>query len=313
MRRTAFLFSGQGAQVPGMMKDITKSIPEAEQVFTIADNSLKRSISKLCFEGPQEELNLTHNTQPCVLAADLAAWSAVYKAGITPDVVAGFSLGEYAALVASGVLNIEDVFPLIQKRADFMQQAVPVGQGAMAAIMKLSSEEVEKLCEEVSGYVIPVNYNCPGQIVVSGEAQAVDNLILRAKEKKSRCLKLPVSAPFHCELMAPAAELLRKEIAALPFCYSKIPVYMNVDGYPEQEPEAIRGKIYLQTKSPVMWEKTLRNMYDDDIRIFIELGPGKTLSGFVKRTLSDKDDIMILNVTDSESLCATIEILKGIT
>lgn len=307
--KIAFLFSGQGAQYPGMMKDIAEVSREAAEVFRIADQALDRSISEMCFNGTQEELNLTHNTQPCVLAADLAAYQAVSEAGIRPDAVAGFSLGEYAALVAAGVISIEDVFPLIQKRADFMQEAVPLGKGAMAAVMKLSAEEVEVLCEETEGYVIPANYNCPGQIVVSGEAEAIDRLCETAKERKIRAMKLAVSAPFHCELMAPAAENLREPLNQTAFSTPSVPVYMNVDAQPETDADKIREKLVAQAKSPVRWEDTLRKMAKAGIDTFIELGPGKTLSSFVKKTFGD--EIRFFNVTDTEMLNKTMEAIKG--
>ena len=307
--KIAFLFSGQGAQYPGMMKDIAEQVESAHDVFTAADCALERNISGLCFEGPAEELSLTHNTQPCVLAADLAAYAAITSAGVRPDAVAGFSLGEYAALVAAGVLQMDAVFPLIQKRADYMQEAVPIGKGAMAAVMKLSADEVEVLCDAVEGYVIPANYNCPGQIVVSGEADAVDRLCALAKERKIRALKLPVSAPFHCALMKPAAEKLREPLDQTAFHAPCVPVYMNVDAKAETEPDAIREKLLAQAMAPVCWEETLRNMAEAGIDTFIELGPGKTLSGFVKKTLGDS--VRIWNVTDVESLQATVAAIKG--
>ena len=204
--KTAFLFSGQGAQAPGMMKQYYDSVPTSRRVFDAADEALGRSISELCFEGSQEDLDLTHNTQPCVLAADLAAYEAARAAGLEPDGFAGFSLGEYAALVAAGCLKLEDAFPLVQLRADAMQEAVPVGEGAMAAVMKLPADDVESLCAEVDGYVVCANYNSPAQTVVSGEAGAVDALVKLCKERKVRAMKLPVSAPFHCKLMEPAAD-----------------------------------------------------------------------------------------------------------
>ena len=307
--KTAFIFSGQGAQYPGMMKDIAEKCPEAKDVFDMADRKLGRGISDLCFCGTQEELNMTHNTQPCVLAADLAAYKAITTAGIKPDAVAGFSLGEYAALVAAGVIDIENVFPLIQQRADFMQEAVPVGKGAMAAVMKLSVAEVEALCNEVKGYVIPANYNCPGQIVVSGEEDAVNQLLAIAKEKKIRAMKLAVSAPFHCEMMAPAAEKLEKPLARTEFCKPSVPVYLNVDAKLEQVPEMIRTKLILQAKSPVRWEETLRNMAAVGIDTFIELGPGKTLSSFVKKTFGE--EVRFANVENVETLGKALEMLRG--
>ncbi len=308
--KIAFLFSGQGAQYAGMMKDIAGKSEKAKNVFRIADETLGRSISELCFEGTQEELNLTHNTQPCVLAADLAAYAAVTEKCIQPAAVAGFSLGEYAALVAAGVIDIKDVFPVVQKRADYMQEAVPVGKGAMAAVMKLSDAEVEDLCSEVEGYVAPANFNCPGQIVVSGESEAVDKLLGLTKERKIRATKLAVSAPFHCEMMNSAAESLRVPLSTITFSLPAVPVYMNVDAEAENESEKILEKLILQAKSPVRWEKTLRNMYAAGIDTFIELGPGKTLSGFVKKTFTSGEGVSIYNVTDQETLETTITALK---
>ena len=304
----AFLFSGQGAQYPGMMKDIAEQSPEAKAVFNIADQTLNRNISELCFNGTQEELNLTHNTQPCVLAADLAAFKAISAAGIKADAVAGFSLGEYAALVVAGVIDINDVFPLVQKRADYMQEAVPIGRGAMAAVMKITSEEVENLCGEVDGYIIPANYNCPGQTVVSGEAEAIDKLLELTRKRKIKAIKLTVSAPFHCEMMAQAATNLRNPLQKIEFGVPVVPIYMNVDARMEKDPAIIREKLILQAKSPVRWEDTLRSIAADGVDTFIELGPGKTLSGFVRKTLGE--NVRVHNVENLESLEVTLEGLK---
>lgn len=309
--KIGFLFSGQGAQYPGMMKDIAAHSKLADKVLKTADSVLDRRISDLIFEGTQDELALTHNTQPCVLAADLLAFYAVQEAGIVPDAVAGFSLGEYGALVSAGVIGLEEVFPLIQIRADLMQLAVPVGEGAMAAVMKLSEEEVRALCSEVDGYVVPANYNCPGQIVVSGEAKAVDELMEIAKLRKIRAIKLPVSAPFHCDLMQPSSDGLRIPLGKVNMQRPAVPVYMNVDGQPETEPEKIFEKLVSQAKSPVHWEKTLRNMYRDGIDTFVELGPGKTLLGFVNKTFNNGEEIRAYNVTDLNTLEKVIQELTG--
>lgn len=306
--KTAFIFSGQGAQYPGMMKDIAEKFATAQEVFDIADKTLGRGVGHLCFEGTQDDLNLTHNTQPCVLAADLAAYKALEASGITPEAVAGFSLGEYAALVAAGVIDINGVFPLIQKRADLMQDAVPVGKGAMAAVMRLTAEEVLALCEEVEGYAAPANYNCPGQIVVSGEADAVDRLCALARERKIRAAKLPVSAPFHCGLMGSAAENLKEPLRKTPLSPPNIPVYMNVDARREESPDRIREKLIAQARLPVRWEETLRNMAGDGIDTFVEVGPGKTLSGFVKKTFTE--GVRVFHVTDADTLNVVIGALK---
>ncbi len=309
--KIAILFSGQGAQTPGMMQDIYKNYEMARQVFETADHSLDRSISDLTFRGTQEELNLTHNTQPCVLAADLAAYEAIKEEKIRPDAVAGFSLGEYAALAAAGSIGIDEVFSVIQKRADYMQEAVPVGEGAMAAIAGKTLEEVQALCDAVDDYVVPANINCPGQIVVSGKADAVRSIVDTVKKEKTKAMLLPVSAPFHCALMKPAAEKLKDSLYQIGFQNPSTAVYMNVDGEAETSGERIREKLVLQAWSPVYWEKTLRNMYRDGIRVFVECGPGKTLSGFVKKTFKGQNDVTSLRVSDLETLGETITFIRG--
>lgn len=311
MKKTAFLFCGQGAQYPGMMKDLAETIPEADVIFENADRTLGRDIRGLCFNGTQEELNLTHNTQPCILAADIAACRALTAFGIKPDAVAGFSLGEYGALTEAGCIAMDDIFPLIQKRADYMQKAVPVGEGAMAAIVGKTLEEVEQLCQAVEGYVIPANLNCPGQIVISGEAGSVHSVVNLARERKIKAMILPVSAPFHCELLKPAADRLAVELNKIEIRNPTMPIYMNVDGEPECSAEKIREKLILQAKSPVYWEKTLRNMYRNGFRVFVECGPGKTLSGFVKKTFKNLDDVISLRVSDLETMKAATDFFQG--
>ena len=304
--KTAFLFSGQGAQTVGMMKDIVEASPAAKAVFEKADRILGRGISTLCFEGPQEELNLTHNTQPCMLAAELATYAALKEKGIKPYAVAGFSLGEYTALTAAGAISLEDVFRVIQIRADAMQNACPVGKGGMAAITKQDAATVQALCDEAEGYVVPVNYNCPGQIVVSGEAEAVDQVCALAKSRKIRAVKLSVSVPSHCALMAPAADKLTETFRTVSFYAPEIPCYSDVDALPYKADADIAAQLCRQVQSPVLWEQTLRNMYRDGIDTFVEVGPGTTLSSFVKKTFTDDEDIRILNVTDMESLEKTV-------
>ena len=303
MHKTAFLFSGQGAQATGMMQDLYQASLAARTVFETADRCLGRSISTLCFEAPQEELNLTHNTQPCVLAAELAAYAAIMEKGVKADAVAGFSLGEYGALVAAQAIGMEDAFKVIQIRADAMQEAVPVGKGGMAAVMKLSKEEVELLCQEAGGYVIPVNFNCPGQIVVSGEMDAVDRLVALASSRKLRVMKLPVSAPFHCAMMEPASSKLETAFKEIAFQIPAIPCYSNVDARPYKDGNSIAQQLCLQAKSPVLWEQTIRRLHDEDVATFIELGPGNTLSKFVKKTL---EDVRIFNVNSIETLNETV-------
>lgn len=306
MKRVAVLFSGQGAQAPGMMQDVCDAYEPAHKVFDIADEALGRSISDLTFNGAQEDLNLTHNTQPCMLAADLAAYETLKANGIEPAAVAGFSLGEYGALVAAGCIDIKDVFPIIQKRADFMQEAVPVGEGAMAAIGGKTLEETQAMCDAVEGYVVPANINCPGQIVVSGKTEAVQALVDNARAAKTKAMVLPLSAPFHCALLSPAADKLAIELDKIEIKAPTITVYLNVNGEPETSGDKVREKLLLQAKSPVYWEKTLCTMYDDGVRVFVECGPGRTLSGFVKKTFKGYDDVVSLRVSDMDTLQATL-------
>lgn len=289
MGKTAFLFSGQGSQYPGMMHDYYETVQGARRVFDLADAILDRPISKLCFEGTQDDLNITHNTQPCILAADLAEYEAAIASGFEPDGFAGFSIGEYAALVAAGCIHAEDAFVLIQLRADAMQRAVPVGEGAMAAVKKLSANEVEELCCQVDGYVVCANYNSPVQTVVSGDVLAVNELIALCKSRKVKAVRLPVSAPFHCDLMSPAAAELGEAIAELSLRDPELPVYMNVDALPLSSADDLPSKMVAQAKSPVLWRQTLEKMRDDGFTRYLECGPGSTLSSFVKRTLPEAE------------------------
>jgi [acyl-carrier-protein] S-malonyltransferase len=312
MDRIAVLFSGQGAQAPGMMKDLFEKYGAARRVYEIANETLGRDIATLTFEGAQEDLNLTHNTQPCMLAADLAAYEALKENGIAAEAAAGFSLGEYGALVVAGCIFIEDAFPIVQKRADYMQEAVPVGEGAMAAIGGKTLEEVQSMCDAAEGYVVPANINCPGQIVISGRTEAVQAVVENARSEKIKAMVLAVSAPFHCALLEPAAVKLAQELEKISIRDSGMKLYMNVDGESESMAGNIKRKIILQAKSPVYWEKTLRNMYADGIRVFVECGPGKTLSGFVKKTFKGQEDVVSLRVSDINTLKETVEFFKGV-
>lgn len=305
--KIAFMFSGQGAQFPGMMRDLCEAENAAKAVFDAADAALGRGISSLCFEGTQDELNLTHNTQPCVLAADLAAAMALRAHGVEPEGAAGFSLGEYAALAYAGAVGMKDVFEIIQHRADAMQDAVAPGKGAMAAMMGGSPEKIEEICAAVTdGYVVAANYNSPAQTVISGESAAVDQAIALAREQRVKGKKLAVSAPFHCALMEPAAKRLEALFATRQFEAPSIPVYMNVDAKANTDAAAIPGMLVRQAMSPVRWMQTLLNMQADGFDTFIECGPGKTLAGLASRTLKD---MTILRVGDAETLKETLAAL----
>ncbi len=307
--RIAFLFSGQGAQYPGMLQDLYLEEPVVKDVFNKADKILGRSISDLCFTGTQEELNLTHNTQPCVLTADLAVGMLLKKKGIVPEAVAGFSLGEYAALTFADVIALEDVFPMVQVRADAMQEAVPAGQGAMAALIGKDAVQATEICESVkTGYVIPANYNSPIQTVISGEAHAVDEAVSIAQERGITCMKLAVSAPFHCKMMKLAAEKLAEIFKSKSFSNPSIPVFMNIDGEIVEDGNKVADLLVNQAMSPVQWVKTLNNMKSFGIDTFIECGPGRTLSGLVKKTLSD---VNIYRVENLKTLNSTMEALSN--
>ena len=307
--KIAFMFSGQGAQFPGMMKDLYDGQEAARLVFDAADAALGRGISELCFDGTQEELNLTHNTQPCVLAADLAAAMALRAHGIEPQGAAGFSLGEYAALAFAGSIPMKDVFEIIQYRADAMQEAVAPGVGAMAAMLGGSPEQIEAVCAAVTeGYVVAANYNCPTQTVISGEAAAVEQAITLAREQRIRGKKLAVSAPFHCALMAPASRRLEALFADRRFKAPSVPVYMNVDGLANADPERLPELLVRQAMSPVRWAQTLLNMRADGFDTFIECGPGRTLSGLAAKTL---EGATILRVGDAQTLEETLAALEG--
>lgn len=306
--KIAFMFSGQGAQFPGMMKDLCEAEPAARQVFETADSVLGRGISALCFEGTQDELNLTHNTQPCVLAADLAAAMALKAHGVMPEGAAGFSLGEYAALAFAGSIGMSDVFEIIQHRADTMQAAVAPGVGAMAAMMGGTPEKVEAVCAAVTeGYVVAANYNSPVQTVISGESAAVDQAIALARDQRIKGKKLAVSAPFHCALMAPAARSLETLFASKRFEAPAMPVYMNVDAAANVDPAAIPELLVRQAMSPVRWMQTLLNMQADGFDTFIECGPGRTLSGLAAKTLQGAT---ILRVGDAQTLRETLTALE---
>lgn len=307
--KIGILFSGQGAQCPGMMRELHDSEPAAKELFDRADQTLGRNISDLCFTGTQEELNLTHNTQPCMLACDLAAALVLKSHGIKADAVAGFSLGEYAALAYVGAISVEDVFRIIQIRADAMQEAVAPGDGAMAAFIGATAEQVEALCAKVKkGYVVAANYNSPVQTVVSGSTAGVSEACELADAEGLRCKQLAVSAPFHCALMEPAAMKLKETFQDVVFKDPVVPVYMNVDGKPVRDAVAIPDLLVRQAMQPVRWVQTLQNMQTDGIDTFIECGIGKTLFGLAKKTLKD---VNILRVENTKTLEKTLEFLQA--
>lgn len=277
------LFAGQGAQKPGMGRSLFDHVEAARAIFESAEKVIP-GITELCFEGPQETLNETVHTQPCVYTVDCACWAAFSTLGVRPAVGAGFSLGEYAALYAASVFSFETGLRIVQKRAEYMQKAAELNPGSMAAVLGLEAKEVEDLVHLIrgQGVLAPVNYNCPGQTVVAGDVAEMDNLITYAKEHRIKVAPLATSGAFHSERMGKAAEQTGAVIREETFSEPEFVLYANHTGQP-YETEAMKSTLEKQTSSPVLFEQILRGMLTDGCDLFIELGPGKTLSGFLRR------------------------------
>lgn len=312
MTKIGFLFPGQGSQVVGMGKDFYQDIVESKEIFEKADKKLGQELKDLIFEGPQDTLTLTYNAQPALLTTSMAILEYVKKFNIQADFVAGHSLGEYSALVAAGVLSFEDAVYAVKKRGEYMDEAVPAGQGAMSAILGMTAEELEKITTDVTengDSVQLANLNCPGQIVISGTAAGVEKASALAKENGAkRAIPLVVSGPFHSQLMKPAAEKFDQVLSELSFNDASIPVIANVTAQPVVSHEEIKALLVKQLFSPVRWEESVRTMIQNGVTTFVEIGPGKVLTGLVKKI--DRS-VTVYNIFDLESLNVTVDKLKG--
>jgi [acyl-carrier-protein] S-malonyltransferase len=304
--KIAFLFPGQGSQYPGMGRELAERFPEARRVFDRADAALGFELSKLCFEGPAADLQLTANTQPAILTVSAAAAAVLDAKGIRPDFVAGHSLGEYSALVAAGSLSLADAVRLVRKRGEYMQSAVPVGNGAMAALLGFSLEALESVCTDAGqGEVVsPANLNSPSQVVIAGDKGAVERAVELAKTRGAkRAILLNVSAPFHCALMQPAADKLARDLDSARIADPKVPLVNNVDAAIVRTTDAVRDGLKRQVTAPVRWTESIQKLRTEGVECFIEIGPGKVLSGLVRQIDGGADT---LRVEDTASLDETL-------
>jgi [acyl-carrier-protein] S-malonyltransferase len=300
---TAFVFPGQGSQYAGMGRDVAERFPSARRVFEEIDDALGYSISSLCFDGPDDQLKLTENTQPAILAVSSAIHAVLEEAGAARrDLVAGHSLGEYSAIVSDGGLRPAEAAKIVHLRGKFMQEAVPVGTGGMAALIGPTPEEARAICEEAAqGEVVSVaNLNAPGQVVIAGTKSAIERAIAVARQRGvRRALPLPVSAPFHCALMEPAAERLHPTLDAAPFKDLWVSLVSNVDASPIGTATAMRNALLRQVASPVRWVESVEKMIAMGVRRFVEIGPGSVLTGLIKRI---DGGVELINVSDAATL-----------
>lgn len=307
---TAWVFPGQGAQVVGMGKAMAQAFPSARDVFARADDALSFGLTQVCWDGPEQTLRQTEVTQPALLATSVACMTVLQEAGARPDLAAGLSLGEYTALVCAGAMRFEDALKVVRARGRFMQDAAANRRTAMAAVLGLDAEAVRRVCAEASaaGVVEPSNFNSPGQVVIAGEEAAVADGIARAKAAGARrAVLLPVSAPFHTSLMAPAADRLAEVLATVPVTAPAVPVISNVTAQPVGRPDDIVRLLVAQVASPVRWDDSVRTMAASGAETFVEIGPGTALSGMIRKTV---EHVRTLHVEDPKSLEDTLRVLK---
>lgn len=300
MNKTAFVFPGQGAQYAGMGKDFYENFKESKEIFQRANEALGFDITKLCFEGPNEDLSVTKITQPALLTVCLAMYEVLKKTQKDSVVMGGLSLGEYSALTAAGAMDFETAVQLVYKRGNYMQNTVPVGEGGMLALLGCTDEDAIAFCRDITdryGLLEPANFNCPGQIVVGGESSAIDKALNKASQFNiKKAVRLQVSAPFHTSMLKPAGDRLKEDLNKIEFKKPYNNVISNVDTVYYDTDEIIADKLEKQVYSPVRWEACVRKMIADGVNTFVEIGPGKTLTGFIKKIDKNVKAINIENI-----------------